>query len=94
LKSLNVGSKSGINGAKRIVTLYPVSSVQILSKNNLDGVNLRGAQLVWSDFTAANLEKAYFSVANLYGAAFKHANLIEANLQMVNLCEAKIEGRL
>lgn len=61
-----------------------------LSKINLSGVNLRGAQLIWADFTAANLGKADLSMANLYGAELRRANLTEANLQMVNLCEASL----
>jgi uncharacterized protein YjbI with pentapeptide repeats len=59
---------------------------------NLDGANLRRADLVGTNLVGANLDGAYLVGANLREANLRHANLYRANLRHANLYRANLYG--
>lgn len=52
---------------------------------NLDGANLRNADLRWATFSSVNLNNADLSGANL-----RHARLNEVSTQNTNFCHATL----
>ena len=62
-----------------------------LSRANLSGANLYGAYLSRADLSGANLSRANLSRANLYGADLSGANLYGADLSRANLSGADLE---
>ncbi len=63
-----------------------------LSEANLEGANLRGANLSNSNLEGANLKGAYLSNSNLKGANLEGADLWKANLFKANLKGADLKG--
>ena len=63
-----------------------------LSYANLDGANLRGANLGYANLDGANLRGANLGYANLRGANLRGANLDGANLDGANLRGANLDG--
>ena len=63
-----------------------------LCSADLDGANLRGADLDGADLCHANLFGADLRGANLRGANLCHANLFGADLRSANLRGANLDG--
>ena len=63
-----------------------------LSKLNLTGANLRGADLSGAILSQANLTNADFTGANLEGAVLNSANLAGASFTGTNLKSASLEN--
>ena len=59
---------------------------------NLEGANLRGADLSYANLSGANLRGADLSCANLEGANLRGANLRGANLRGAYLSGANLRG--
>jgi hypothetical protein len=63
-----------------------------LTRADLSGVYLRGANLGRVDLSAANLSGAELRMANLHWADLSRANLSDANLQWAELRQADLTG--
>ena len=59
---------------------------------NLEGADLRGANLLLADLTGANLRGANLTLANLKGTDLRGADLREANLVGARLIACDFEG--
>ena len=65
-------------------------SEQILSDADLLGTNFAAADLTGTDLTGANLRAAHFEGACLRGADLRHCDLRDANFQMADLRAADL----
>jgi len=66
--------------------------VNILERKDIQGANIKGADLIEANLEGANLMRANLEGANLIETDLEGANLKEANLKEANLEEAKLEG--
>jgi hypothetical protein len=83
-----LGRRQGINVGGRRLKLYAVD----LRKGNLQGANLRRADLRWSTLHGAYLLEANLGAARLEYADLRRATLRGANLQDASLDGAKLQG--
>jgi len=71
-------------------TLKDLVGIAVKDGANLDGANLRSANLDGANLDGANLRSANLDGANLYGANLRSANLRSANLYGANLDGANL----
>jgi uncharacterized protein YjbI with pentapeptide repeats len=87
--------KADLSGARLIDTnlFNALLSRAVLSGAECSsGTDLRGARLVYADFSGVNLSGADFSGADLSGAKLRGANLTDADLRGADLSGANLRG--